>query len=55
MLELARKKLAVCRDCEAYLSVSMRCKKCGCIMPVKVLTDLECPLGKWELIATDKV
>lgn len=55
MLEQARKKLLICRQCPEYLPFSMRCKQCGCVMPFKVVTNLDCPLGKWDLIATDKV
>lgn len=44
----AHDRLEVCKSCEWYRSVISQCKKCRCIMKVKVhLKDAKCPLEKW--------
>ena len=46
--ELAAYRLEICRGCEHFSKLSLRCKKCGCFMKLK--TQLEkayCPIGKW--------
>lgn len=46
--ELAQYRLEICKGCEHFSKLSLRCKKCGCFMKLK--TQLEkayCPIGKW--------
>lgn len=46
--EVAEKRLDICLACPELVSVTKQCKKCGCIMPLKVkLKDAECPIAKW--------
>jgi hypothetical protein len=46
--ELTQYRLEICKGCEYFSKLSLRCKKCGCFMKLK--TQLEkayCPIGKW--------
>ena len=44
----AKDRIAICRGCEWYRKAISQCKKCGCIMKLKVhLKDAKCPLRKW--------
>lgn len=46
--ELAESRMAICRACPFYLSLTHQCKKCGCIMNLKTkLKEAKCPVGKW--------
>ena len=46
-LPYAKKRYAICLDCEE-ISKIRTCNKCGCFMPFKVrLSGVECPIGKW--------
>jgi len=46
--EVAEKRLDICLSCSELVNVTKQCKKCGCIMPLKVkLKDAKCPIGKW--------
>lgn len=49
-LEIAEKRLTICRTCERYLPKrGGKCLECGCIMDFKaLLPEANCPLGKWE-------
>jgi hypothetical protein len=47
--ELKEKRLAICRECEFFVSFTQQCLKCGCLMPLKTkLADAYCPIQKWE-------
>jgi ribosomal protein L32 len=47
--ELAESRIAVCKTCPEFFSPTSQCKKCGCIMPVKVKFEAaKCPLDKWS-------
>ena len=34
-LELAEKRMEICRECPFYVKLTHQCKKCGCIMNLK--------------------
>jgi hypothetical protein len=45
---IAEKRYNLCRECPELVHVTKQCKKCLCIMPVKVrVPSAECPLNKW--------
>jgi hypothetical protein len=47
--ELKEKRLAICRECEFFVSFTQQCLKCGCLMQLKTkLADAYCPIHKWE-------
>jgi len=46
--EVASNRLSICRECPELLKITSQCKKCGCLMNLKVkLADAYCPLHKW--------
>jgi hypothetical protein len=46
--EKAKQRYIICQDCPSLISLTKQCKKCGCIMPMKVkLEKSACPIGKW--------
>lgn len=46
--EVAADRLSICNACPELIKLTHQCKKCGCIMNLKVkLAEAECPLGKW--------
>jgi hypothetical protein len=46
--DLAKKRLDTCKACPEFLGATHQCKKCGCLMNLKVkLQDSGCPIGKW--------
>lgn len=48
-LEIRDRRMAICRDCKFFVSLTQQCTKCGCIMPAKtVLPNAECPIHKWS-------
>jgi hypothetical protein len=48
VIEYAKERYAICRDCEAFSNIIKVCGECYCFMPAKVLLkDMECPAGKW--------
>lgn len=54
--ELKEKRLAICKECEFFVSFTQQCLKCGCIMPLKTkLADAYCPVHKWEAEAEPEV
>ena len=45
----AQARLDICKACPELIKATHQCKKCGCIMNLKVkLAAAACPLGKWE-------
>lgn len=47
--DIKQKRMAICRDCEFFVSLTQICTKCGCIMPAKTsLPNAWCPIHKWE-------
>ena len=47
-VSLSQERIAICRDCAFYRSFLKQCKKCGCVMPLKVMIKAsKCPIGKW--------
>ena len=47
--DIAEKRLAICKACPKYVSLTHQCLECGCIMNAKVkLPNASCPLHKWE-------
>lgn len=52
--ELANTRLDICKACPEYIKATHQCKKCGCIMNLKVkLPHASCPLHKWEAVEVD--
>jgi hypothetical protein len=50
--ELVARRLSICVNCEYWSgkvqSETMRCRKCGCRMKLKVgMATAKCPIGKW--------
>lgn len=46
--EKASARMAICRDCPFFISLTTQCKKCGCIMSGKTkLEEAVCPEHKW--------
>ena len=46
--ELAKIRFGICKQCPELFQPTKQCKKCGCIMPLKVmLKEATCPMGKW--------
>jgi len=42
------KRMNICKSCDQYDSVSIRCNNCGCFLKVKASWNSEkCPLNKW--------
>jgi len=47
--EMAATRLRICEICPELTPKLNRCKKCGCVMPIKVFfKSSSCPLKKWE-------
>lgn len=45
----AQARLDICKACPELIKATHQCKKCGCIMNLKVkLAAAACPLGKWK-------
>jgi hypothetical protein len=46
--EVATARLTMCNDCPFLTKYTQQCKKCGCLMHLKVkLAEAECPIGNW--------
>lgn len=46
--EVASSRLSMCRACPELIPLTGQCKKCGCVMHLKVkLAKAYCPLHKW--------
>lgn len=46
--EQADERWSICKTCPELIKLTHQCKKCGCVMNLKVkLAAAECPLGKW--------
>jgi hypothetical protein len=46
-LQRAKERMIICTDCSEYSSKFKMCRQCGCVMPIKALLDVECPINKW--------
>lgn len=47
MKNYAEKRKEICNNCE--YNGKWICKKCGCILPLKIsIPSQKCPIGKWE-------
>lgn len=52
---VAEARLELCKSCTHYIKSTHQCKKCGCIMNLKVkLADAECPVGKWNVATAEE-
>lgn len=46
--EIAYSRYNICLLCPELINATKQCKKCGCLMNLKVkLEGAECPIGKW--------
>ena len=46
--EVSEQRLNICKSCPELFGPVNQCKKCGCLMNIKVkIPQAECPLGKW--------
>ena len=46
--EEVAKREAICEGCEFYAKESKRCKKCGCLLRMKIKMETEhCPINLW--------
>jgi hypothetical protein len=44
-------RMAICKECPFFISITQQCTKCGCFMQAKtLLPDAECPVHKWAAI-----
>lgn len=47
--DIARERLFVCKNCEAYDMFWKQCTVCGCFMPIKTkLANSDCPMNLWK-------
>lgn len=45
------RRLEICKSCEFFDSVSIRCNSCGCFLEIKTSWASEkCPISKWESV-----
>jgi len=48
MLEQAKERYSICRQCPEFKLPTRTCNQCGCFMPAKVLVPfMSCPAKKW--------
>lgn len=53
---VAAARFDLCKSCTHYIKPTHQCKKCGCIMNLKVkLAGASCPLGKWNVAEGDEI
>lgn len=46
--EIAKKRMAICEQCENFIKEGARCSVCSCFMEYKTrMATVECPQGKW--------
>ena len=46
--EVFRERLTICRGCDRFDDLQMRCMECGCFLNQKARMVLDgCPLNKW--------
>jgi hypothetical protein len=46
----AKKRYEICKSCPEFFKSTRQCKKCGCVMSIKVhIKEATCPLDKWRL------
>lgn len=49
-------RMAICRECEFFVSLTQQCAKCLCIMPAKTnLPNAFCPEHKWGAVSLSNV
>ena len=47
--ELSEERMEVCRGCNRFDAVLVRCRKCGCFLAAKTrFPGARCPVGKWN-------
>jgi hypothetical protein len=45
-----KKRYEICKACPELFKPTRQCKKCGCVMPIKVnILEATCPLDKWKV------
>ena len=42
-----QERMEICKACDRYRTKLKVCKECNCVMPIKVLLNVGCPIGKW--------
>ena len=46
--EVKLERLAICNQCDSFISSMSTCRQCGCYMPAKAtFASSECPDKKW--------
>lgn len=46
--EIKAERMAICKECPFFITLTGQCKKCGCIMEAKTgLPNADCPEHKW--------
>ena len=46
--QVALQRYQTCKTCDHFSPLLKMCKKCGCIIPMKVTLGISrCPIGKW--------
>jgi len=47
--EIYKDRLAICKSCEYYFSLTGQCKRCMCFMKIKAkIGPMECPQKYWQ-------
>jgi len=45
---ISNARYEICKGCPELTKATKQCKKCGCLMTLKVKLELAaCPIGKW--------
>jgi len=46
---IQQERLSICKQCDEFFAMTNMCRKCGCVIPMKVkFAAAKCPLHKWE-------
>ena len=52
-MQIRLERAGHCQKCEYYFRPTKQCKKCGCLVNLKVmLANTSCPVGKWGEVAS---
>jgi len=54
VLQFAKDRYSICKECEAFSNLVKVCGECYCFMPAKVvIKSSECPIGLWGQISEE--
>lgn len=47
--DLSEERFAICRQCDRFDSIMVRCRKCKCFLAAKTrFPGAKCPIGLWN-------